>query len=219
MTATGFTAKPTMSFNPPEIHSDLGIPTTNLTKEQETFWARLDMQSDLNIAGDFPRLLAGPFRGPRSQTPKPFNPGLDPEANYSPSRLYRSIAPPGPTVRGDRSLVFLGVFSNFANHARLEIQCLWAYAYLNSKLAIDTNTVFQEASMLSRYSRHRTPFGHGRYFPDHVFDQLPYFDVLLRDLGLKTMRKKNMFAEIFEPYTVADYRGIIQEWLNKSQKR
>lgn len=217
--ATGFSAKPTIAFNPPSLHSSLGIPTTQMTDAQEQFWRRLDIKSDQALLAKYPGLLSGPHHATKSDTALRYNPGIDPENNHSPFRLYRSIAPPGLTANGERSLAFVGVFSNFANNTRIELQCLWAYAYLNNKLKIDEKDVFTETSLLSRYSQHRTPFGHGRSFPDHVFDQLPYFDTLIQDLGLSPWRKSNIFKEIFSSYTALDYRGLASEWLAKFQKR
>lgn len=105
------------------------------------------------------------------------------------------------------------MFSNLANTPRCEIQCLWAYAYLNDRLNVDADTVFDEAALTNRYVRHRAPYGHGRFFPDLVFDQLPYFDTLLQDLGLKYWRKGWWGAEVFGAYTARDYRGCVGEWL------
>ena len=38
VTATGFSAKPTLQFSPSTLHSDLGIPSTSLTESQYDFW-------------------------------------------------------------------------------------------------------------------------------------------------------------------------------------
>lgn len=220
ITATGFSAKPTLQFVPEVTHSELGIPSRSLTQEQHDFWDELNKQADATISQNFPRLLIGPHQSPSSQIPlsvKPYDPTLYPELNYTPFRLYRAIAPPGLTQQGDNSLVFISMFSNLANTARCEIQCLWAYAYLNDKLTLDRSTVFQEAALTNRYVRHRAPYGHGRFIPDLVFDQLPYFDTLLHDLNLRFWRKPGWFSEIFAPYTAVDYRGIIQEWLGKNE--
>ncbi|KAJ9502447.1 hypothetical protein H2202_001568 [Exophiala xenobiotica] len=213
ITATGFSAHPTLSFTPASTHSDLGIPSTHLTHAQQAFWADLNQTADLRIATQFPRLLSGPFLSPSSSTIKQYNPGADPDLDYSPFRLYRGIAPPGPTTRGDHSLAFVSMFSNLANTPRCELQCLWAYAYLNHKLDIDTQTVFDETALMARFAHFRAPFGHGRFFPDLVFDQLPYFDLLLQDLKLPYWRKPNLIAELFGSYRASDYKGVVQEWL------
>lgn len=217
VSCTGFSPKPTITFEPASIHSDLGTPSTQLDQSQRSFWAQVDAQADVNIGTKFPRLLTGPFQGPGSSSPKPFNPGMAAEVSYTPWRLYRGIAPPGLTAAGDRSLVFLGMCSNVTNTIRLEIQCLWALAYLNGKLPgvdqqVRKGKVFEETAMFQRYTQHRAPYGHGAFYPDLSFDQLPYWDTLLNDLGLPTARKGNMARELFEAYTQDDYRGLVQEW-------
>jgi hypothetical protein len=219
--ATGFSAKPRINFEPPALHSALGVPSTSLDRDQESFWAALDGKADVTIGRQFPRLLVGPHRNPASSEPRPFNPGMAAEARYTPWRLYRGISPPGLTKNGDHSLVFLGMFSNLANTLRLEVQCLWALAYLNGKLRsvyddMNNNKVYEEAALLQRWAQHRAPFGHGRFYPDLVFDQLPYWDQLLNDLGLETKRKGGL-RELFEPYTQKDYRGLLEEWMAKNR--
>ena len=210
--ATGFTVKPSYNFSPSTLHSDLGIPSTEYTQAQHDFWSQLNHKAELTIESKYPRLLRGPFKSPSSNVVQPYDTDIDPELQHTPFRLYRAIAPPGLTAQGDRSLVFIGMFSNISNFIRLELQCIWAYAYLNDQLPIDTRTVFDETALFSRWAELRAPYGHGRYFPDLVFDQVPYFDVLMQDLGLPYWRKKNWFKELFSPYGPADYKGVIQEW-------
>ena len=219
ITATGFSAKPTFEFSPPSLHSDLGVPTTHYSQAQKDFWNHLNHKAELTIVSKFPRLLIGPFKGPASTVVQPYNPGVDPELQYTPYRLYHGIAPPGLATQGDRSLVFIGMISNLANTVRLELQCLWAYAYLNDKMAIDRDAIFDETALMARYCRYRAPFGHGRFFPDIVFDQVPYFDMLVRDLGLRFWRKSNIFSELFAPYGQSDYKGIVQEWLKARERK
>ncbi len=215
ITATGFSAKPTLTFLPETTHSDLGIPSSTYTPAQHQYWSALNAQADITIGDSFPRLLAGPFRSPTSREVQPFNPGMDSEAGYTPFRLYRAIAPPGLTEKGDHSLAFISMFSNLSNTPRMELQCLWAYAYLNNSLTITPKpeTVFDDTALMAQYARYRAPYGHGRFFPDLVFDQVPYMDSILQDLGLRYWRKANIFAEIFSPYMGPDYRGVVQEWL------
>jgi hypothetical protein len=45
-----------------------------------------------------------------------------------------------------------------------------------------------------------------------VFEGLPYIDMLLRDLGLKHIRKRSWFAELTEPYAPRDFAGLVEEW-------
>ncbi|KAL2121087.1 hypothetical protein VTJ04DRAFT_5114 [Mycothermus thermophilus] len=82
-----------------------------------------------------------------------------------------------------------------------------------------------ETLLHARFGRWRYPFGRGAQFPDFVFDAVPYLDLLLRDLGLETKRKKlaitkrskgGMFAwlkEVVEPYGPEDYKGLVEEFV------
>ena len=180
-------------------------------------WTVLDAKADSIIRAQFPRLLSGPFKGPSSNIVQPYVKDRDPELQFTPFRLYRSIAPPGLTAKGERSIAFIGYVSNIAATIRLEMQCLWTYAYFTGKLDIDRSKVIEDASLMSRFHKHRSPYGHGRFFPDIVFDQMPFFDLMLKDLGLKTWRKANILRELFEPYGQDDYRGLVQEWLQGQQ--
>lgn len=230
--STGYSAKPTISFSPTTLHSDLGLPTNELTPEQQSFWSELDEKADLSLVQRFPQLIQGPpppeatasATGEPSKPPVSINLGAAAEVSYTPWRLYRGIAPPGLTASDcDKSLIFIGMFSNIANSIRLEIQCLWGLAYLENKLAHlasgaeQKNKIYEETALFQRYTQHRAPYGHGRFYPDLVFDQLPYWDTLLRDLGLETRRKGGVLGlrELFEPYTQDDYRGIVGEWIGK----
>ncbi|KAI5361406.1 hypothetical protein Slin14017_G081390 [Septoria linicola] len=71
--------------------------------------------------------------------------------------------------------------------------------------------------------RKRYTYGFGKRFVDFVWDAVPWNDVLLKDLGLEGARKRSgwfftrWWREAFEPYTVADYRGIGEEWLAKQE--
>ncbi|KAK3386831.1 cofactor FMO1 FAD enzyme [Podospora didyma] len=213
--ATGYSAKPAINFSPSTSLSDLGVPTTSLDKTQAEFWADLDAKSDQLISQQFPQLLSPPSKA------EPLNTNASVPETVTPWRLYRGIAPPGPTASGDRSLVFLGMFSNIANTIRLEMQCLWALAYLNNKIPNLENKdedkdIYAETSLAQRWCQLRAPYGHGHAYPDLVFDQMPYWDLLLHDLGLATRRKPSAFRELFEAYTQADYCGVVDEWLAKN---
>jgi hypothetical protein len=221
VTATGFSAQPAIKFSPASMHSELGLPSTELSAEQDKLWAQLTAQADHKIEAVFPRLVKGPFRSPKSDIVQPFNAQDDPNARFTPWRLYRSMAPPGLTAEGKRDLVFLGMFSNISNTVRLELQCLWAYAYLMGgleKVLPKGQDVWSETALWARYWQLRAPYGHGRYYPDAVFDQVPCFDLWLTDLGLKTKRKGSWWKELFDSYTQADYRGVVREWLALRRK-
>jgi cation diffusion facilitator CzcD-associated flavoprotein CzcO len=222
ISATGFSPKPNIKFVPASLHSDLGIPTSDMSQAQKSFWEDLDSKADLAIGKQFPRLLHGPYKSPGSDVPAPFNLGMPGEVSYSPWRLYRGTAPPGLAASGDRSLVYLGMVSNTTNFFRLDVQCLWALAYLNNKLPsldrdIAAKNVFNDTALTQRYCQHRAPYGHGAFYPDLNFDQMPYWDVLLNDLGIKCARKNTVWKELFEPYTWRDFKGLTQEWIDKNK--
>ena len=73
-----------------------------------------------------------------------------------------------------------------------------------------------ETALFNRFGRWRYPMGYGAHFPDFIFDSIPYCDLLLRDLGLRSWRKGwSWFGELFRgSYGQADYRGLVAEWMN-----
>ena len=46
-----------------------------------------------------------------------------------------------------------------------------------------------------------------------MYDAIPYTDMLLTDLGLRKWRKGSWKNEVFEGYTVHDYKGLNGEWV------
>ncbi|KAL8728950.1 MAG: hypothetical protein Q9166_005045 [cf. Caloplaca sp. 2 TL-2023] len=159
---------------------------------------------------------------------------------HTPWRLFRGIAPP---ANPRRDLVFLGMMLSLQTVLRSEMAALWAYAYLNGSLEprvtlsdrpqplpkqrekassndhLERQSWLYETALFSRFGRWRYPMGYGARFPDFVFDGLPYFDMILQDLGLKTWRKgRSWIGELFSGgYLAGDYRGIIEEM--RSRKR
>ena len=166
-------------------------------------------------------------------------------ANVPRWRLWRGMAPPG---LADRSIVFLGMLLNLQTAVRSEISSLWAYAYLYNRLdnmdLISTalseakesspssndicrkerqgspDSVLYDTALFNRFGRWRYPMGYGAQFPDFVFDGIPYLDLLLRDLGLRSWRKGwGWLGELFGgSYGQEDYRGLVQEWLAKEHE-
>ncbi|TLD23909.1 hypothetical protein PspLS_06307 [Pyricularia sp. CBS 133598] len=239
--ATGYSAKPNINFTPESTHSGLGVPSISLSQSQQLHWRRLDAASDAKIGARFPELITGPqnkkSKSSSGRWSKNKNPGgrpalyklgsADHEVSYSPWRLYRGIAPPGLAATGDRSLVFIGMHNNLSNLTRLEVQSLWAASYLLGHTLADPNldgsprsakAIFEDAALLQRWAQRRAPLGHGRSYPDLVFDSIPYWDMLLHDLGLRTARKGSLWKELFEPYTQQDFAGLVDEYLAKGHR-
>jgi hypothetical protein len=113
----------------------------------------------------------------------------------------------------------------------VETQALWAVAYLLDRIpslrssggsppAVSEKEIMEETALVSRFFRWRYPYGHGRRFVDMVFETLPYCDVLLKDLGMQTRRKKGWFSwlrEWIEPYGRDEYKGLTEEWMQKEK--
>ncbi|KAK5164562.1 uncharacterized protein LTR77_009768 [Saxophila tyrrhenica] len=203
---TGWQLVPRITYKPAGIDADLGVPSTTYTPQQASFWTDLDSKADAHILGRFPYLQSPPeAKLPITQTVTPF-------------RLYRGIAPPALTARGDHSLAFMKMVHCTANLILAETQALWVFAYLKNQLSVDREGVYWDTALTSRYGKHRYPWGFSAWWPEFVYDVVPYADMLLSDLGLRRWRKGWWWREVGEGYTVHDYKGICGEWRAK-QKR
>lgn len=272
--ATSWSTAPNIAFLQTDLHAELGIPSSHYSDAQKAFWHALDSRANEEIITFLPWLREAP-KGPSATVKSEQsmqskenaisdpNTNLDakseskcdsvhePPASSEPIRLYRFMAPPGLTARGDHSIVFNGFVSNVANTMRLEVSALWCYAYLNGQLphlaeatspepghtaagasadklqrettmeherAGEATTrkidVCYQAALYNAYTRRRFPYGYGAKIPDFEFEQMPYFDELLRDLGLSWRRKKDWLSDILLPYGPEDYRGLVAEWLS-----
>ena len=235
---TGWQVPTNIKFLPESIHSDLGIPSVVYSDSQQKMWSQLDEKADLEILNHFPYLASGP-----QALPNPDSVNMDGIGRSLPRwRLWRGIAPPG---LADRSIVFLGMVTGLQSAVRSEISSLWAYAYLNNRLdnpvSISTcpdvrkpssdsrelegttaspNTILYDTALFNRFGPWRYPMGYGAQFPDFVLDAIPYFDLLLRDMGLKSWRKGwGWLGELFGgSYGQEDYRGLVDEWVAKQSQ-
>lgn len=80
----------------------------------------------------------------------------------------------------------------------------------------ESENILYETALFNRFSLWRAPYGFGARYPDFGFDNIPFFDLLLRDLGLNPWRKGGWIREIFGgPYLPKDYRGVVDEWKNR----
>ena len=75
-----------------------------------------------------------------------------------------------------------------------------------------------DATLTSRFGRWRYPTGYGARFPDFVADTVPYWDLLLGDLGLESKRKGGVLKEVYDPYGPEDFSTIVEEWIAKSRR-
>ncbi|PWY88762.1 dimethylaniline monooxygenase [Aspergillus sclerotioniger CBS 115572] len=203
---TGWDLAPTVTYEPRGLDISLGVPTRDMSDEQ-SFWDRFDRAADEEILTQFPALRHQP------KAKVPFKPGV------SPFRFYRGIAPPQLTAEGDHSIAFMKMINGPSNALLVEAQALWTYAYLNDKIPVDRPNVYYQTALTSRFGKHRYPCGFGSWYPETVFDAMPYVDMLLMDLGINRWRKASWIREAFEEYSIHDYRGINREWREVQQQK
>lgn len=231
--ATGWKHVPPLEFLPKGIEKELGLP--HVPSDHEPIWKPdLVQKADEEILARFPRLHDQP-KDNKKFVPLAEAKGLsthvenevDPSnhTRLTPYTLYRFIVPPSPKFFATRDIAFAAFCVNFSTATSLHLQALWISAFFDGEIAVQAqqNDTHHEAMeklkydtlLHSRFGKWRYPAGHGSQFPDFVFDAVPYFDLLLGDLGLKVHRKKGWFAEITDPYGPADYRETVSEWVAK----
>ena len=180
-------------------------------------------KADNEILRRFPRLSAQPVINEKY---KPLKGDDSAKALNRPFRLYRFIVP--PAYSNDRSIGFSGMMMTIHTSSCAQAQALWLTAYLSGCLLHDRKPskegqsthaedfadqeVQWETILQSQFGKWRYPAGYGKRFPDFVFDAILYIDMLLKDLGLKWLRKKSRWSEWFDPYGPDDYRGLVDEW-------
>ncbi|KAG9522360.1 dimethylaniline monooxygenase (N-oxide forming), partial [Aureobasidium melanogenum] len=205
--ATGWKARPPITFLPQGLDARLGLPgNSTATPSSSNDFATADAE----ILSRFPRL--------RDQPSTPI-PGGDTTADATtlPFTLYRFMAP-SSTPFNQPSIAFAGMLTTISTSLCASLQALWITAYLSSSLTRVPSTpesASQSAVLHSRFGRWRYPCGYGGRFPDFVFDAVPYLDMLCKDLGLQNRRKGNLWKEASEAYGPEDYKRIVEEWMEK----
>lgn len=162
-------------------------------------------EADQEILNKFPSLKSQPVLRFERKFKEPF-------------RMYRFMVP--PTMVSNRSIAFAGLTSTVSTAMFATVQALWISAFFDGNLqriAKTENDIEKQVMLHTQFGRWRYPVGYGASLPDFAFDSLPYLDLLLNDLGLKTHRKQTQVAEVFEPYKPKDYRGLTREYV-ASQK-
>lgn len=232
--ATGWKHVPPIRFLPEGIEKEIGMP--HVPSEDEPIWeAELVRKVDEEILTRFPRLRDQP-RSNHKFVPLAGAKGLsthvqdevDPSdpSRLTPYTLYRFMVPPSPKFFVTRDIAFAGFATNFSNVISFHLQSLWISAFFDGHITVQEqdNETHNEAMerlrydtlLHSRFGKWRYPGGRGSHFPDFVFDAVPYFDLLLADLGLESHRKNGWFAEITDPYGPPDYRDVVSEWVSKT---
>ena len=210
---TGWKHAPPLKFLPAE--DDFGVP------DQSERWSSgtpndLVNRADEEIFTQLPLLKAQPSPNPKlrpmlesANARGRGNPKPEPES----FKLYRFMVP--PTFIDSHDLAFAGCIMSISTGICTEVQSLWIAAHFLGTVAIEKDPVY-ETTLHNRFAKWRSPVGFGARFPDIAFDSLPYYDLLLRDLGLDHRRKVGTVANIFHSHAPQDYTGLVGEWLAKS---
>ena len=203
--ATGWEATPNIQFLPRGIDKELGFSWSPDPIDED-----LVKSADDEILRRFPRLQDQPIFEPKH---RPLTENAAAAAPH-PIRLARFMVP--LSMFKERSIVFLGTTLTFNTVLIAQLQALWATAYFDDKLIEDIEKsdlhLKWETALQTQFGKWRYPASFGKRNPDFVFDAVPYMDLLLKDLGLRSHRKSNIFVECFEPYGPSDYRGLVDEW-------
>ena len=198
----------------------LPIPLDQEAPAEASYWKKLESAADKIVLRLYPKLKDPPF------PPRP--------SVTSPWRLFRTMAPTSLAAAHDYSLVFVGLISNNQVSTHAEISGLWAVAYLEGQLSGDAANMLNSKQEMDMDVATMTTFMARRYLgrkevPDAAMEIQDYTDLMMRDLGLRTDRKrlkmsKTWFgyqawkAEWFDPYMPKDYKGVVQEFLHRIEK-
>ncbi|CAI7660048.1 unnamed protein product [Penicillium bialowiezense] len=205
---TGWKVSPGIRFLPDGIDQDMGFP-----------WAAdpidrgLVEQAHKDIRTRLPMLHTGPESRTYHTQDMEVEIPTD-ETVLHPFRLARFIAPLG--LWDDHSIAFLGIVNTFNTSIVTEVQALWALVYLNHGSELHHHggeeVRVRETALHTEFCALRSPVGHGVRTADFVFEVMPYLDLLLRDLGISTVRKASWWEDLFVPHRPRDYAGLVEEW-------
>ncbi|EED13469.1 flavin-binding monooxygenase-like protein [Talaromyces stipitatus ATCC 10500] len=216
---TGWRTTPTINF-PPETQKELGFPTA-----EDPIPVDMIQKADAHILQQLPRLKDQPVFNTEYQPLIQETPSQTLSAAPShPLRLYHFLIPCTPQLASSRSIAFLGMATTASTMLITQVQALWiaAYFYHPDSLhlpAPDRTEIQWSTALHTQYCIWRYGVGgHGNRRPDFVFDVMPYVDMLLKELGLRQNRKESRLKEWLEAYGVEDYRGLVEEFVERLKR-
>ncbi|KAJ5355551.1 monooxygenase [Penicillium cataractarum] len=206
---TGWKVSPGIRFLPDGTEHEIGFPWAADPIDQE-----LIRQAREDIHTRLPMLHTGP-ESRTYHTNDAEGQIHTSETVLHPFRLARFIVP--PRLWDDHSIAFLGTVTTFNTPLVAEVQALWALVYLNHGSELhhhhqDKESIISETALHTEFCSLRSPAGHGVRTADFVFEVMPYLDLLLGDLGLRTARKGSWWEGLFVPHQPRDYAGLVEEW-------
>jgi hypothetical protein len=213
--ATGWKIGGGVEFKPEDLRYQLGLPTDEEPNVEDEALIK-HVTHEIYESSTFLKAR---------DTSRVYHP--NPELRYAatsqpaqqPYRLHRFLVP--PAFLRQRSIGFAGALSCLGNAPCAYLQALWLATYLDGTLKLPETSSAQIKHGVYRdtqYCALRHAMGYGDIYPDIVFDSLPYFDALMRDLGFEGKRKgsvlgcRNWAAESFKSYGPEDYEGLVDEW-------
>lgn len=224
---TGWDAAYPTLFSP-SLSAELGLPVNPslLAPEQRQYWQNLDSAAESALLAEYP-ILANP----------PNNIHV-PNSPRTPFRLFRSLIPSKPAVKGENSLAIIGNYANGRVQLSGELNSLWAVAYLEGLMPASTNTLLADEDAMNRDIAKLDAHRRKRYLSCQtyrltIFESPEIDDVVMGDLGIRADRKrmriptgwKGWFGwkawgeEWFGTYLAADYEGVVEEFLEIVRQR
>jgi dimethylaniline monooxygenase (N-oxide forming) len=171
-------------FDPSE-GGELGVsvPLDSLSEEYISHWQNLDAAAEKYVLESFPLLRTAPKIGTaRSSPPIPY-------------RCFRTIVPNSLAAKHDRSLIYLGMLGNSQVPSHAEVSSLWGVAYLEDLLLDgscdgllgDEEGMDNDVANMTMFMAKRYP---DKYHPLAHVEVQSHLDITMRDLGLRTDRKR-----------------------------
>lgn len=193
---------PSLDFFDQDLLTELDLPHDPAGEgtEKAEKWSRLEEEADRRVVKTFPQLANPPadyFKKPNPTTPY---------------RLYNGMVPLSDA--SDRSIVFIGhvLIPNYFRGT--EPQAVWATAYMDGKLELPgLEEMEKEVALFTAWCRRRY-LSNGEKGNHMVFELPGYVDRLLAQLGMKSHRR-GWFLDYFGPGTMADLKGIGEEYVKK----
>lgn len=202
--------QPSIDFFSPEEAVKLGIPIPR--EESDVRWEKVMADADVEVRKLLPFLATGGRAA--NETPA-----------FTQFRMYRQILSPQLLAEKDTSIAFVGFVSTGQTAQCYELLSLWGVAWLEGLLPkklpseeeMEREVGKVNACMARRYG------ARGAKDPEIIQESQFWFDTLMRDLDLPVKRKQQGvlggLKDWFLPYTAADYRGVVDEFLRKVGKK
>ena len=117
--------------------------------------------------------------------------------------LFRGSIEPGVT-----NIFFAGHSVAIWMLLTFNVQAIWLTEILRGKVKLPSNKEMEEETIERKtIMRKRMPIP--TFVSAHLVSTIPYVDLLLKEMGLKNRRKRNLFSEWFLPYDNSNWLSVI----------